>query len=84
MKAFCCEIGCQADAEFAIFARDPKTGSTVGDPMCNECHACREHVGNLLGHPPGATGDESIEWLVCPISVKGDEVKSKDECVSSH
>lgn len=65
MKPHCCEHDCAKDAEFAIYG-------TSGHP--EDCtHACRAHVGDMLGSIEGATPNRRWEVILIeddPATVK--------------
>ena len=60
----CCHIGCFKAAEFTIHAIRP-FGETAGpDHYADDTLACKEHVGQLLGHQLEAKDADEIYWAV--------------------
>lgn len=53
----CCMIDCPAVAEFAICDEADRTDTA-------ETHACRAHVGDLLGHGEGVPAGAPDRWRV--------------------
>jgi hypothetical protein len=69
MEPYCCNIECDRPAEYLILTVRRGAESMAGpDPYADDTHACSDHVGDLLGHQPGARDPEDIYWHVAPIS----------------
>lgn len=71
VRTHCCYIGqngategesCGYDAEYEIC-----TANGGPDPASDLTHACRLHVGLLLGHQPDCANPDAVFWQVYPL-----------------